>query len=100
MLEVLVALLGLSFGLLGMVGMQAASLQSNRDARLQSSAVLLTRELADMMRGNKSVSVKTSDNPYLGSFSSPLTSPHPSYCLNVGLDTARCTVSTSNRKRR
>ena len=38
----------LSFGMLGIVGVQAFALQSNREARLQSHAVNLARELADL----------------------------------------------------
>lgn len=65
LIEVLVAIVLLSFGLLGMVGLQAAALQNNREARLQSAAVDLARELAEMMRGNKDVAALTSANPYL-----------------------------------
>jgi type IV pilus assembly protein PilV len=84
LIEVLVAVVVLSFGLLGMVGLQAASLQANRDARLQSTAILLARELAESMRGNKNVAIKPA-NPYLGAFSAPsLTPAAPSYCLNAG----------------
>lgn len=54
LIEVLVAIVVLSFGLLGMVGLQAASLQANRDARLQSTAILLARDLAEAMRGTNS----------------------------------------------
>lgn len=84
LIEVLVSIIILSFGLLGMVGLQAAALQGNRDARLQSTAVSLARELAEMMRGNKDIALLASANPYLGSFSSPLAAASPSYCLNVG----------------
>lgn len=91
LIEVLVAIVVLSFGLLGMVGLQAASLQANRDARLQSTAILLARELAEMMRGNKNVAIRTSNNPYLGAFAkNALVAPTPSYCLNVG---AVCTTN-------
>lgn len=93
LVEVLVSIVVLSFGLLGMVGMQAAALKSNREARLQSSAVVLARELADMMRGNKVESVLTaaSGNPYLGSFNSvPLVATTPTYCLNVASGTTAC----------
>ena len=84
LIEVLVAIVVLSFGLLGMVGLQAASLQANRDARLQSTAILLARELAEMMRGNKDVAL-TAGNPYLGEFAiNALTPATPSYCLNAG----------------
>ena len=67
LVEILVAIVVLSFGVLGVVGMQAAALQSNRSARNQSTAVALGRELADMMRGNKDVALATSaaSNPYL-----------------------------------
>ena len=67
LVEILVAIVVLSFGVLGVVGMQAAALQSNRAARNQSTAVALGRELADIMRGNKDVALatSTSSNPYL-----------------------------------
>lgn len=93
LVEVLVSIVVLSFGLLGMVGMQAAALKSNREARLQSSGVVLARELAEMIRGNKAVGVLTGTaNPYLGSFTSPLTATTPFYCLNVG--TTACADAT------
>ena len=98
LLEVLISIVILSFGLLGMVGMQASALKSNREARLQSSAVVLARELAEMMRGNKDIGVKTSaaNNPYLGSFSSPLTATTPTYCLSVGATACANTVATAD----
>lgn len=85
LIEVLIAILVLSIGLLGMVGMQFASLQSNRDARLQSTAADLAREMAEMMRGNKAVAVQSgTSNPYLGDYSSsPLAPSTTSYCLAV-----------------
>jgi type IV pilus assembly protein PilV len=94
LVEVLVSIVVLSFGLLGMVGMQAASLQANREARLQSAAVFLGRELAETIRGNKNVGVLTTGNPYIGSFStSPLAAGTASYCLNASPATA-CTSTT------
>lgn len=86
LIEVLISIIILSFGLLGMVGLQAGALQANRDARLQSSAIALARELAEMMRGNKDVAIAASgSNPYLGSFdSTPLEAGTPTYCLSVG----------------
>lgn len=93
LIEVLVSVVILSFGLLGMAGMQAASLQSNREARLQSSAVVLARELAEMIRGNKLAGIQpAATNPYLGSFTSPLAATTPSYCLSVGA--TACTGAT------
>ena len=88
LVEVLVSIVVLTFGLLGMVGMQAAALKSNREARLQSSAVVLARELAEMIRGNRVVGVlPAATNPYIGSFTSGAftsTAGTAVYCLSVG----------------
>jgi type IV pilus assembly protein PilV len=92
LIEVLVALLVLSFGLLGMVGLQAMALQNNREARLQSVAVDLARELAEMMRGNKNVAMLDTANPYIGDFSSPLAPATVSDCLSVGSSCANATL--------
>jgi type IV pilus assembly protein PilV len=89
LIEVLISVTILSFGLLGMVGLQAVALQGNRDARLQGDAVSLAREIAEVMRGNKDVALLASGNPYLGTFASPLVLPGAAYCLNVG--TSPCT---------
>ena len=74
LLEVLVAVLVLAIGVLGMSGLQAASLQANKDARQQSAAVRLARELGEMMRGNKDVAIQTTAaaNPYLVDFTGTL----------------------------
>lgn len=95
LLEVLVAIFVLSFGMLGMVGMQAFALQSNTQARLQSSAAALARELAEMMRGNKDEGLKAAGaNPYLGTFSGSAMAPATtSYCLNATA-TTNCTSTT------
>lgn len=96
LIEVLVAIVIFSFGILGMVGMQAFALQSNRDSIAQAQAVILARELAEMMRGNKVDGVKTgTDNPYLGSFNSPLASANANYCMNVSNASTGCTVGTA-----
>lgn len=66
-LEVLIALVILSFGMLGAVGMQASAMQTNKETRSQSIATALARELADKMRGNHAVAIKPdiANNPYL-----------------------------------
>lgn len=87
MVEVLISVVILSFGVLGMVGLQAAALQGNRDARLQSIAIGMARELAELMRGNKDVAqdVSSANNPFLGDFSgSPLQPARTSTCLAPG----------------
>lgn len=94
LVEVLVSIVVLSFGMLGIVGVQAFALQSNREARLQSQAVNLARELAEMMRGNNQVGIKTAaaDNPYLIAATSPLAAAAPSYCLGVANAANGCTA--------
>lgn len=81
LIEVLVSVIILAFGLLGMVGMQAAALQSNREAKLQSTAVRYAKELAEIMRGNREVAILTNatDNPYLLTFTSGTTSTQQCY---------------------
>lgn len=67
MVEILVAIMILSIGVLGAVGMQASSMQSNKEARFQAAAGSLARELAEKMRGNHTVAIETTAvaNPYL-----------------------------------
>jgi type IV pilus assembly protein PilV len=78
LLEVLVAVVVLSFGVLGAVGLQAAALQANKEARYQSAAVALGRELGDLMRGNKDLAITTgSGNPYLVDFTGTLPTANP-----------------------
>ena len=67
LIEVLVAIIVLSVGMLGAVGMQSAALRSNKESKNLAAAVMFARELGERMRGNHSVAIKTvaSDNPYL-----------------------------------
>lgn len=67
LIEVLVAIIILSVGMLGAVGMQATALQSNKETRYQAIATTFGRELAEKMRGNNTVAIKTvaAENPYL-----------------------------------
>lgn len=90
LVEVLVAIVILAFGMLGTVGMQAFAIQANRDARLQAQAVAFARELAEMMRGNKEIAVKTTAaaNPYLVT---SMTMASPSYCMRVANASTGCT---------
>lgn len=52
MVEALVSVLVLSFGVLGAVGMQTASIQANREARNQSLALRYARDMAEMIHAN------------------------------------------------
>lgn len=57
LIEVLVALLILSVGLLGIAGMQTLSLQMNVSARQSSQATFLAYDIIDRMRANKSAAL-------------------------------------------
>ena len=104
LMEVLVSIVVLSFGLLGMVGMQAAALQSNREAKLQSLAAGYAKELAEMMRGNSEVGVlNNTSNLYLGDFTRPssglprVVSSENCYLTSGGL--GRCQSATGAASR-
>jgi type IV pilus assembly protein PilV len=53
LIEVLVALLVLSFGLLGLAGLQMYSLQTNNSALMRSQATFLVMDMFDRMRLNR-----------------------------------------------
>lgn len=55
LVEILVALLLVSIGFLGMLGMQSFSLQQSQDTYFANKANYLARELADKVRLNSSV---------------------------------------------
>lgn len=67
LIEILVSILLLSFGLLGMVALQAGALQGQREARLQAVAIRFATELAERMQGNRAIAMQpvASANPYL-----------------------------------
>lgn len=53
LLEVLVAVLVLTIGLLGLAGLQATAVRSNTSAYLRSQASILAYDIADRMRANR-----------------------------------------------
>ncbi|MFQ5660926.1 MAG: type IV pilus modification protein PilV [Gammaproteobacteria bacterium] len=57
LLEVLIALLILSIGLLGIAALQATSLKTNHGAYLRSQAVILGYDMMDRMRANRVVAM-------------------------------------------
>ena len=68
LIEVLVAIIILSIGMLGAVGMQSAALQSNKESRNSAAATSFGRELAEKMRANKAVAIRSvagTVNPYV-----------------------------------
>lgn len=54
LIEVLVALFIMSFGLLGMAGLQIVSLKQNQSAYMRSQATILAYDVIDRMRANVS----------------------------------------------
>lgn len=62
LIEILVALLVISIGLLGVAGLHASSLRNNYDALMRSHASALVAEIADRMRANREAALQpTSD---------------------------------------
>lgn len=57
MVEVLVAILILSFGLLGLAALQVGSLRHNQSSHQRGQAILIAYELADRMRANRDAAV-------------------------------------------
>lgn len=55
LLEMMIAVLIISFGLLGLAGLQATALKNNHGAYLRSIATQLAYEMADRIRANKGV---------------------------------------------
>lgn len=57
LIEVLVALVVLSVGLLGIAALQMTSLRNNRGAHMRSQAQVLAYDIADRMRANREVAL-------------------------------------------
>lgn len=66
LIEVLIALLVTSVGLLGLAALQAKSLQYNHGAYLRSQANILAYDIADRMRLNRDVARTNGYNIALG----------------------------------
>jgi type IV pilus assembly protein PilV len=79
LLEILISIVVLSFGVLGAVGLQASALQANREARMQSTGVRFADEIAELLQGNHSIAVlkNAAQNPYLINRSSGDTATAP-----------------------
>ena len=60
LIEVLVALIILSIGLLGLAGLQATGLRQNHSSLLRSQATFLAYDIADRIRANRQAAVDNS----------------------------------------
>ena len=81
MVEVLVAIVVLSFGLLGLAGLQADGLRGNNDAYMRSQATLMAYDMLDRMRAN----LQGVENGYYDDLFS--TTPTDPACISSG-----CTI--------
>lgn len=77
LIEILVAVLILSLGLLGLAGLQAASIRSNHSAYLRSQATHLAYDMADRMRANMAAVEG-------GDYNDPTLTPTPSCYTTSG----------------
>jgi len=71
LLEVLIAIVVFSFGMLGMAGLLVISVRVNQSAYLRTQAIFLAQSIADRMRANSSWALWT--NLYNGSWSAAQT---------------------------
>ena len=63
LIEVMIALLVLSIGLLGLAGLQVTALQNNQSAFMRSQATALAYDLSDRMRANVLGTISGNYNP-------------------------------------
>ncbi len=75
LIEMLVALLVLSFGLLGLAGLQANSLRNNTSAFFRSQANAQAFDIMDRMRANRNAALNLNYNIALGAGATGSTIP-------------------------
>jgi len=66
LIEVLVSILVLSFGMLGVASLLAASLSGSHTASMRTQAIVLADDLADRMRANRATAIAAAPNNYEG----------------------------------
>jgi type IV pilus assembly protein PilV len=66
LIEVLVSILVLSFGMLGVASLLATSLSGSHASSLRTQAIVLADDLADRMRANRTTAVSPGPNNYEG----------------------------------
>jgi type IV pilus assembly protein PilV len=89
LIEVLVALVVLSVGLLGIAGMQMTTLRNNLGAHLRSQATVLAYDITDRMRANRNRAI---DNNYLIGYGAP---PTGSAIEQIDLRTWKTTLANT-----
>lgn len=84
LLEVMIALLVFSIGLLGLAGLQGSSLQNNKTADLRSIAIIAAHDMAERIRANERGT--SGDYNAITTPAGPLSAPSPD-CI-----TSACTT--------
>ena len=79
LLEVLVALLVLSIGLLGLAGLQTFSLRNNHSSFQRSQAVVMAYDALDRMRSNRDEALRGTASTYNINFGASVEDP-PASC--------------------
>lgn len=83
MIEVLVAIIILSIGLLGLAGLQTAGLKSNQGASFRSTASIMAYNILDSMRANQ---VAAGAGGYNHSFSETETETETKVAVEIPVD--------------
>jgi type IV pilus assembly protein PilV len=81
MLEVLISIVVIAFGLLGVAGLQAFALKNNQSASLRSTATVLAADMIERIRAN---SPGATDGFYLEGGAKGVTPAAVTSCLNAG----------------
>ena len=85
MLEVLISMVIIAFGLLGVAGLQAFALKNNQSAHFRSVATMLASDIADRMRANPNGAV------FDGAYNKPDLSSYPTQGVTNCGNTSGCT---------
>lgn len=99
LLEVLIAVLVLSVGLLGLASLQAFGLKNNHSALLRSQAVVLVNDAMDRMRGNREQALLGVNSLYNTSFTDTPVAANCTTCTSSQLASIDLAAWKSNVSR-
>jgi type IV pilus assembly protein PilV len=90
LIEVLVTVIVLAIGLLGLAGLQLTSLKYNHSAYMRSQATILTNDITDRMRANRTVALAGTYNIAAG------VAPGVASCQGVGTNCAPAQMAAAD----
>ena len=90
LIEVLVTVIVLAIGLLGLAGLQLTALKYNHSAYMRSQATILTNDITDRMRANRTVATAGGYNIALGVV------PAATSCEGVGQNCSNADMATAD----